>query len=143
MQFIQFQDVEFSYPPIEGDLDQDGKQIIPLPIFQHLTAELPGGFVSFVGPNASGKSTLMLLAAGRILPQQGKVFLLGKDTYTLTEDEREKLASFIYQNMEFESQETVSELLDYVYKNGCFAGNGKQSVFVSACLFGKTEGFGD
>ncbi|MBO5137736.1 MAG: ABC transporter ATP-binding protein [Spirochaetaceae bacterium] len=128
MQFIQFQDVEFSYPPIEGDLDQDGKQIIPLPIFQHLTAELPGGFVSLVGPNASGKSTLMLLAAGRILPQQGKVFLLGKDTSTLTEDEREKLASFIYQNMEFESQETVSELLDYVYKNGCFAGNGKKVV---------------
>ncbi|MBR5866598.1 MAG: ABC transporter ATP-binding protein [Spirochaetaceae bacterium] len=122
MSFIQFQDVRFAYPPVEGDVDQDGNQIIPGPIFDHCSAELPGGFVSLVGPNASGKSTFMLLAAGRIFPEQGKIFLLGKDTSTLSEEEREKLASFIYQNMEFETDDIVSELLNYVYTNGCFAG---------------------
>lgn len=128
MQFIQFQDVRFAYPPVEGDVDQDGNTIIPQPIFDHLTAELPGGFVSLVGPNASGKSTFMLLAAGRLLPQQGKTFLFGKDTAVLSEEERERLASFIYQNMEFETEDTVSHLLEFVFQNGCFAGNAKPVV---------------
>ncbi len=127
MSFIQFQDVRFAYPPIEGDVDQDGNQIIPAPIFDHCNAELPGGFVSLVGPNASGKSTFMLLAAGRLLPQQGKVFLFNNDTSKLSEKDREKLASFIYQNMEFETDDTVSELLNYVYSNGCFIGNADEN----------------
>lgn len=125
MSFIHFQDVRFAYPPIEGDVNQDGEPIVPAPIFDHCTAELPGGFISLVGPNASGKSTFMLLSAGRLIPQNGKVFLAGKDTAQLSESERERIASFIYQNMEFETEETVSQLLDFVYSNGCFAGNAR------------------
>ncbi len=67
----------------------------------------------------------MLLSAGRLVPQKGKIFLLGKDTSTLSEEEREKTASFIYQNMEFETDETVANLLDFVFSNGCFAGKSR------------------
>lgn len=118
MSFIQFQDVSFAYPQIPGDVDEQGNPIVPSPIFEHMSAQLPGGFISLVGPNASGKSTLMLLAAGRLLPQQGKIFLLGKDTSSLSDEEKQQIASFIYQNMEFETEETVTELLNFVYKNG-------------------------
>lgn len=116
--FITFQDISFAYPPVEDEEDLAVKHI-----FHHFTATLPGGFVSLVGPNASGKSTFMLLAAGRLLPQQGKIFLLGKNTSQLTEEERSLFASFIYQNMEFDTEEPVAQLLEQVYRNGAFGGS--------------------
>ena len=122
MSFVKFDDAHFSYPPVEGDVDEDGKQIQPPVIFDHFSAELPAGFVSLVGPNASGKSTFMLLAAGRVLPQEGMVQLLGRDTRSLSESERDKLASYIYQNMELDTDQEVRELLDYVYTNGSLGG---------------------
>ena len=122
MSFVKFNDVHFSYPAVEGDVDDDGKQIQPPVIFDHFSAELPSGFVSLVGPNASGKSTFMLLAAGRVLPQEGTVQLLGRDTRTLSEEERDKLASYIYQNMELDTDQKTAELLDYVYTNGSLGG---------------------
>ncbi len=158
MSFVKFDDVHFAYPPVEGDVDEDGKQIQPPVIFDHFSAELPSGFVSLVGPNASGKSTFMLLAAGRVLPQEGTVQLRGAsgglckpcwpqrkrkvnlyafgrrprfaargngsigDTRTLSEEERDKLASYIYQNMELDTDQEVRELLDFVYKNGSLCG---------------------
>ncbi len=122
MSFLKFEDVHFAYPPVEGDVDDDGKQIQPPVIFDHFSAELPSGFVSLVGPNASGKSTFMLLAAGRVLPQEGTVQLLGRDTRSISEEERDKLASYIYQNMELDTDQEVRELLDYVYTNGSLCG---------------------
>ena len=113
--FIQFDNISFAYPPAEETAETR-------PIFQNFTAVLPGGFVSLVGPNASGKSTFMLLAAGRILPQQGTVYLLGRNTLELTGEERSQLASFIYQNMEFDTEDTVAQLVQQVYTNGCFQG---------------------
>ena len=67
----------------------------------------------------------MLLASGRILPQEGKIWLFGKDTCTLTDDDKNELASFIYQNMEFDTDDKVFDLLDYVYSNGALKGNAK------------------
>ena len=122
MSFLKFNDVHFSYPAVEGDVDEDGKQIQPPVIFDHFSAELPAGFVNLVGPNASGKSTFMLLAAGRVLPQEGTVQLLGRDTRSIDEAERDKLASYIYQNMELDTDQKTTELLDYVYKNGSLGG---------------------
>ena len=40
MDCISFDDVSFSYPMVEGDLDENGKQIIPQPVFD--TGELEG-----------------------------------------------------------------------------------------------------
>ena len=125
MNIITFNNVHFSYPPVEGDVDENGNQIQSPVVFDHFSAELPSGFVSLVGPNGSGKSTFMLLASGRILPQEGKIWLFGKDTCTLTDDDKNELASFIYQNMEFDTDDKVFDLLDYVYSNGALKGNAK------------------
>lgn len=104
---LQFENVSFSYPETETA------------VFSRFTGELPGGFVSLVGPNGAGKSTLMLLAAGRLIPQEGSVFLLGRDTRLfLDEEERNRFASFVYQNMEFESEESLESLLTQVYAGG-------------------------
>ncbi|WP_296321911.1 ABC transporter ATP-binding protein [Treponema sp. UBA3813] len=125
MDFLEFNDVTFTYPPVEGDLDENGKQIEPKPVFEHFSAQLPKGFVSFVGQNGCGKSTLMLLASGRLSPTGGTVSLLGQNPANLPEEEKNLLASVIYQNMEFETEDKVSELLSYVYQNGALKGKAK------------------
>lgn len=125
MSIITFNDVRFSYPAVEGDVDENGNQILPPVVFDHFNAELPGGFVSLVGPNGSGKSTFMLLASGRILPLEGKIWLYGKETSTLSDEEKNALASFIYQNMEFDTDDKVRDLLSYVYNNGLLKGAAK------------------
>lgn len=122
MQFLSLNDISFTYPPVEGDIDADGKQIVPRPVFEHFSAELPSGFVSFVGQNGCGKSTLLLLASGRLMPQTGSVTLLGQNPALLTQDAKNLLASFIYQNMEFESEDKVSSLLTQVYTSGALKG---------------------
>ena len=118
MSFINFNDVSFAYPPVEGDVDAEGKQIIPQPVFDHFTAELPGGFTSLIGPNGSGKSTFLLLASGRLVPQNGTALLFGQNIAALNGEEKNLLASVIFQNMEFETTEKVKELLEFVYKTG-------------------------
>lgn len=125
MNIIAFNNVHFSYPPVEGDVDENGNQIQSPVVFDHFSAELPSGFVSLVGPNGSGKSTFMLLASGRLLPLEGKIWLFGKETASLSEEERSELASFIYQNMEFDTDDNVFDLLEYVYQNGLLKGNAK------------------
>lgn len=125
MNFLEFNDVTFTYPAVEGDLDENGKQIEPKPVFEHFSAVLPKGFVSFVGQNGCGKSTLMLLASGRLTPTSGTVSLLGQNPASLGDEQKNLLASVIYQNMEFETEDKVSELLSYVYQNGALKGNAK------------------
>lgn len=143
--FLEFIDVNFTYPPVE-EYDENGEVILQesKPVFDHFTAELPAGFVSLVGPNASGKSTLMMLASGRLCPSAGMIKLFETDTREFfpiirvtkteqgetqeiaqprrTEEEKNILASVIYQNMEFETTEKVEELLKQVYFNGEFKG---------------------
>jgi len=88
-------------------------------VFKDMSLKLPGGVVSLVGQNGSGKSTLLLLAGGRILPQEGSVKIGITDTKEISgEDERNRLVSFVYQNMEFETEETIGELLPEIYENG-------------------------
>lgn len=137
---IEFNDLTFSYPTISNSEDENGNPILPKNIYEHFTGGLSGGFVNLVGANGSGKSTLMLLASGRLPPTAGSVKLLGRDTkkffikqdfdtgkglsVTLdianpeTEEEKNLLASFVYQNMEFETEEKVSSLLEMVFNNG-------------------------
>lgn len=104
---IELEHVSFTYP--EADK----------PIFSDISLRLPHGVVSLVGQNGTGKSTLLLLAGGRILPDSGAVTLLGKNTKDITdEEERNGLASFIYQNMEFETEEQIESLMSFIYSNG-------------------------
>lgn len=106
-QEIVFEAVSFRYPDEGGD------------VFTGLDLALPRGIVSLVGQNGTGKSTLLLLASGRLLPTQGRILIRGRDTRELRdEEERQKLVSFIYQNMEFETEEPIGKLLAFVSENG-------------------------
>lgn len=138
--FIQFENTTYSYPVLTNEINEDGQPVLPKPVYQNFCANLEGGFVSLVGPNASGKSTFMLLASGRLCPQSGTVKILGVDTKKFfitqnfdtgtgttipldianpaTEEEKNLLSSFVYQNMEFENEEKVGELLEMVFQNG-------------------------
>ena len=117
MNFIEFNDVSFTYPADEGE-------VLP-PVFDHFTGNIPGGFTSVIGPNGCGKSTFMLLASGRIMPANGKIYLLGQEINKLSEEKKNLLASVIYQNMEFESEDKVEQLLSFVYQNGALKANAK------------------
>jgi len=122
MNFIEFNDVSFTYPAVEGDVDADGNPIEPRAVFSHFSAQFPSGFVSLVGPNGSGKSTFMLLASGRLVPTTGKVLMMGKDIAMMTGEAKNMRASVIYQNMEFETEDKVRDLLTQVYRSGTLQG---------------------
>ncbi|MGL1894640.1 MAG: ABC transporter ATP-binding protein [Spirochaetaceae bacterium] len=88
-------------------------------VFKNLSLEIPPGVTTFIGQNGTGKSTLMLLAAGRLLPENGEILLLDKNTKDITdEEELNSKASIIFQNMEFDTEETIGDLLEMVYNNG-------------------------
>ncbi len=123
MNCIEFSDVSFKYPPVEGDVDENGKQVEPSFVFDHFTGSIPAGFTSLIGPNGAGKSTFLLLASGRLAPQNGSCRLFGQDVLHLPEEQKNLLASVIYQNMEFESNDKVYELLQFVYAHGALQGN--------------------
>lgn len=126
MDFLQFDDVSFTYPPVEGDVDSEGKPIVPQPVFEHFTGALPGGgFVSLVGQNGCGKTTFLMLASGRLQPDSGTVRLLGQNPAALPEEEKNLLASVIYQNLEFDTEDKTGELLSQVYFSGALKGKAK------------------
>lgn len=104
---ISLEDVHFRYP--------EGRK----PVFQGLTLDLPPGVVSLIGQNGTGKSTLLLLAGARVFPDSGTVTILGTDSRRLRDTpERDRLVSFVYQNMEFETDRPIGELLETVYEHG-------------------------
>jgi iron complex transport system ATP-binding protein len=104
---IRLENVSFYYPETE--------QLV----FNDLSIDLPRGITTLVGQNGTGKSTLLLLAAGILLPVEGTVHLGGIDTRNLREEqERQRHVSFVYQNMEFETEESIGNLLEYVHENG-------------------------
>lgn len=116
---VRFDSVSFTYPPVEAGEEANR-------VFEELTVDIGPGVTTLVGPNGVGKSTLMLLAGGRVMPDSGTVYLLGEDTRRFAADtptpeleaRRNAAASFVYQNMEFETEEPVGELLEYVMDSG-------------------------
>jgi iron complex transport system ATP-binding protein len=104
---IVFEGVSFRYPDETAD------------VITKLDLSLPEGIVSLVGQNGTGKSTVLLLASGRLLPTEGRVLIRGRDTRELRDErQRQELVSFIYQNMELESEEPIGRLLTFVWENG-------------------------
>lgn len=128
---VRFENVEFHYPGREIEVVNDSIESVVKPdepnqIFRGVSADLPSGMMSIVGQNGIGKSTLLLLAGARLFPHEGTVSVYGTDTKKFVdaavdpdlEEERNRLVSFVYQNMEFESEAPVGELMEFVYENG-------------------------
>jgi len=120
---IQFENVAFQYkddeepaPTVSDESTSTGEPPAPQApspvLFQGLDLALPRAVVSFIGQNGTGKSTLLLLASGRLLPTEGRVLIRGRDSRELTDEaDRQSLVSFVYQNMEFETDQPIGELL--------------------------------
>ncbi|GEL78368.1 ABC transporter ATP-binding protein [Tenuibacillus multivorans] len=58
----------------------------------------PGDFVTIIGSNGAGKSTLLNMLAGTLLPDEGDVWIDGKDVTALPEEKRAKLIGRVFQN---------------------------------------------
>ncbi len=123
---VSFHDVSFYYGP--GD---DAARAVERPeevveVFSDLSLDLPAGVLSLVGENGTGKSTMLLLAGARLFPAVGRVQLFDRDTADFAgaavdpelEIQRNRYVSFVYQNMEFETEEPVGELMEFVFENG-------------------------
>ncbi len=111
---IRFENVSYRWVD-----EEDGSAT---PVFTGLDLELPRGIVSLVGQNGTGKSTLLALAAGSIVPDAGRVLVRGVDTRELSDEPaRQRLVSFIFQNMEFETDEPIGALLEAVHASGFHA----------------------
>jgi phospholipid/cholesterol/gamma-HCH transport system ATP-binding protein len=70
--------------------------------FRDFTLDLPAGkFIVIMGPSGSGKSLILKLAAGILVPHQGRVFFRGQDWDTMSSHEtivvRSKIG-FVFQN---------------------------------------------
>jgi len=114
MKPVEMQGVTYTWPA-----ENDGE---PHTVFSDMTVSVPKGCNFLVGPNGIGKSTFMLLAGGRIFPDSGSVLVLGTDTTRYgdapfdpeLEQERNQLVSFVYQNMEFETEAPIGEVFEMV-----------------------------
>lgn len=62
------------------------------------------------GESGKGKSTMMKLAMGLLAPNKGRVLVGGKDAYLLTDEERKRLFSVVYQDMFFNGDSIYEEL---------------------------------
>jgi ABC-type cobalamin/Fe3+-siderophores transport system ATPase subunit len=131
MALVEFHNVSFFYPKMDIEVENEEIRALEDPgeitsVFQHLTLDIPEGIVSLVGENGIGKTTFLLLAGARILPADGIVQISGRDTTEFRdaasrpdiEAERNALVSFVYQNMEFETDRPIGELMDYIFDAG-------------------------
>lgn len=89
---IDIDNLKFAYPAAEGETR--------LPVLKGIDLKIEKGvFVSLLGANGSGKSTLSRLINGLLLPDEGSVTVLGKNTSDKTEIfEIRKNVGTVFQN---------------------------------------------
>lgn len=82
------------------------------PLFVETSLTLARGeIVGLLGPNGTGKTTLLRLAAGTIQPQQGKILLDGRDLRTLPRREIARRLAVLPQQVNTPFAFTVRELV--------------------------------
>lgn len=83
-----------------------------LPFIENISLTLDNGeFTCLMGPNASGKSTLLKIAAGMIKPVSGRVNLWGKEIQRYRGKDRAKLISYLPQMLDFNMPVKVIDIL--------------------------------
>ncbi len=70
-----------------------------------------GGFVGVLGPNASGKTSLIRSSSGLLKPSSGKIILDGQDLYSMSRKEIAKRIAVVPQNSYFDPSFTVLEAI--------------------------------
>lgn len=105
MTMIEFNDVSFSYNSTAN--------------VQNLNVKIEqGDFVAITGSNGAGKSTFSKLCNGLLLPSQGDVFVLGKNTRSEKVCNLAKYIGFLFQNPDRQiCCNTVKEEIAFSLKN--------------------------
>ena len=86
MSFIELREIKFSYKGNKNGNFTLGKLNLSIQ---------KGEIVSVFGPNGSGKSTLLKIISGGILPDEGNVFLNGKDIREYSHKNLAKIIGFV------------------------------------------------
>ena len=75
--------------------DSSNKKVI----FEEFNLDIKRGeFVTVIGGNGCGKSTLMNLISGSVFPKKGRIFIDGKDVTYMPEHERAKMIGRVFQD---------------------------------------------
>ena len=78
----------------------------------HINLEIKtNSLVALVGGSGSGKSTLLRIIAGLEKPTEGRIWLAGQDSVSLSIQERE--IGFVFQNYALFAHMTVSENIGF------------------------------
>ncbi len=89
-------------------IENISKQFNNFKALDHVNLEIKtGSLVALVGPSGSGKSTLLRIIAGLDIPNQGRIWLRGRDSTFLSIQERE--IGFVFQNYALFKHMTVYE----------------------------------
>lgn len=102
-------------------------------IFNNLNLEIKNiDFVGILGPNGTGKSTFLRLAAGLLTPQSGQIFLQGEDISKLKARERAKKVAFLPQDYSIWLPFTCYEIVSMGrYAWGC---SGRDEEIIADCM---------
>jgi iron complex transport system ATP-binding protein len=120
---ISFQNISFAWWNPDAPENHSERTIDDLTIvFDDFSLDIPAGITSVLGQNGIGKSSLLMLGGARLFPQKGKVLIDDEDSFTFLEapknpgleEYRNRLVSFVYQNMEFDSDDNIGTLFETV-----------------------------
>lgn len=93
-----------------------------------------GDFISIIGSNGTGKSTLLNIISGLIKETSGNIFLEGNDLTKMPEHERTKIVSRVFQNPSLGTCPTMT-----VRENLSLALNKGKLINFKYCLRYKTK----